>query len=57
MNIEELHAAKRNLEVHVAALLEQFESDTGCRVEGFHFKRFTRFSGTTKYIGHADVRI
>jgi Xaa-Pro aminopeptidase len=55
--IDEVRAAKHQLEREVADALDKFSAATGCPVDSVSFDRIMRFGESDAYIAQVDIRL
>lgn len=55
--IDEVRAAKRQLEREIADALDKFSAATGCPVDSVSFDRIMRFGESDAYIAQVDIRL
>jgi hypothetical protein len=55
--IDEVRAAKHQLEREIADALDKFSAATGCPVDSVSFDRVMRFGESDAYIAQVDIRL
>jgi len=55
--IDEIRAAKHQLEIEIADALGKFSAETECSVDSVSFDRVTRFGSSDAYIAQVDIRL
>jgi hypothetical protein len=55
--IDEIRAAKHQLEIEIANALGKFSTATGCPVDSVSIDRVMRFGESDAYIAQVDIRL